>query len=275
VPGGLEAGRVFAEACMGGLGCVALSQFTLGNWWLPALTVATDHPALACLGAQYAGWMVSHADYFAMGSGPGRALVRAEEALYDELAYRDDSDAGLLCLEGRALPNDEVARYIAGRAGVVPEQLTLLIAPTASLVGGVQVAARVVETALHKLHALGFDPHKVVAGFGTCPVPPIARSDTRAIGRTNDAILYAGQVHLTVRADDAELEQVVPKVPSATSPDYGTPFYETFQRYNGDFYKIDSLLFSPAEIYVTNAVSGRTFHAGQTNADVLRQSFLA
>lgn len=274
VPGGLEAGRIFAEVCMGGLGHLAFNQVAFGDWSLPAITVRSDQPALACMAAQYAGWAVSHGDFFAMGSGPARALVRAEEQLYDELGYRDEARLAVLCLEGRTLPDLEVTEYIAARAGIAATALTVLIAPTASAVGGVQVAARVLETALHKLHALGFDLQQLLWGSGSCPLPPTARSDSRAIGRTNDAILYAGQVYLTVRADDAELEALVPKLPSSTSPDYGAPFYEIFKRYDGDFYKIDSLLFSPAVIAVTNIASGRTFQAGSLNAEVLRRSFL-
>lgn len=273
-PGGLEAGRFFAEICMGGLGKVNFSHLTLDGWWLPALTVYTDRPVLACMGAQYAGWQVNKKDYFAMGSGPARAMIRAEEKLYAEIGYTDPGRVAVLCLEGRTMPPPEIAAYIAERAGVSPEHLTLLIAPTASVVGGVQVAARVVETGLHKLHELGFDLHQILSGVGTCPLPPVAKSDIRAIGRTNDAILYAGQVHYTVRADDAELEQIVARVPASTSKDYGAPFYDTFKGYKFDFYQVDPLLFSPAEIFMTNVVSGRTFHAGQVNVDVLKKSFL-
>ncbi len=273
-PGGLEAGRRFAEVCMAGLGTVTFTHVTLDGWWLPAVAVWTDKPAIACLGAQYAGWAVSKGDYFAMGSGPARAIILAEKELYEDLGYQDEAKVAVLCLEGRTPPTPEVANYIAERAGVAPDALTLLIAPTASVVGSVQVAARVVETGLHKLHEIGFDVHKVLSGFGTCPLPPVAKDDLRAIGRTNDAILYGGQVHYTVRADDDELADVVSRVPSSTSRDYGAPFYETFKGYNFDFYQVDPLLFSPAEIFVTNVVSGRTFHAGQVNVEVLRKSFL-
>jgi methenyltetrahydromethanopterin cyclohydrolase len=274
VPGGLEAGRLFAEACLGGLGSVSFTHLTVDGWWLPGLTVRSDHPTLACMGAQYAGWAINKNDYFAMGSGPARALVRAETKLYDELGYSDPAKNAVLCLETRTLPPLDIAAFIAERAGVVPEKLTLLVAPTASPVGSVQIAARVVETGLHKLHELGFDLHQVLTGFGTCPLPPIAKNDMRGIGRTNDAVLYGGQVHYFVRADDDELAELTPKVPSSTSSDYGEPFYDTFKRYKFDFYQIDPLLFSPAEIFVTNVASGRTFHAGQTNGEVLKQSFL-
>jgi methenyltetrahydromethanopterin cyclohydrolase len=275
VPGGLEAGRIFAEVCMGGLGAVSFTHLTfLKDWWLPALKVQTDQPKLACMAAQYAGWSVSKDDYFAMGSGPARALIRAEEELYDELGYTDEAKVAVLCLETGAIPTPKIADYIAERAGVKPEALTLLAAPTACTVGSVQVAARVVETGLHKLHELGFDLGKILNGFGTCPLPPVAKSDIRAIGRTNDAILYGGQVYYTVRADDEELEELAPRVPASTSKDYGAPFYDTFKGYKFDFYQVDPLLFSPAEIFMTNVVSGRTFHAGQVNPEVLQKSFL-
>jgi methenyltetrahydromethanopterin cyclohydrolase len=61
-------------------------------------------------------------------------------------------------------------------------------------------------------------------------------------------------------------------LPSLTSSDYGTPFYDIFKRYDNDFYKIDPLLFSPAEVWLTSATTGRTFHAGQVNVAVLRAS---
>jgi methenyltetrahydromethanopterin cyclohydrolase len=274
VPGGLDAGIAFSEIGMGGLGNVALTHVTLDGWWLPGLIVSTDRPAVSCMAAQYAGWAVSVGDYFAMGSGPARSKVLAETSLFEELDYACPSSFAVLCLETNTLPTVEIADHIAEKAGVEPENLTMLVAPTACLVGSVQVVARVVETGLHKLHEIGFDVHKVISGVGTCPLPPIAKSDVRAIGRTNDAILYGGQVYYTVDAEDEELEELVPKVPASTSSDYGAPFYDTFKGYDYDFYKIDPLLFSPAEIFVNNVKSGRTFHAGAVNVDVLKQSFL-
>lgn len=274
VPGGLDAGIVFAEICMGGLGNVSLTHVTLDDWWIPGLIVNTDYPALSCMASQYAGWVVSKDDYFAMGSGPARSKVLAETTLFEKLGYECPSNVAVLCMESSTPPSAEIADHIADKAGVKPENLTLLVAPTACLVGSVQVVARVVETGLHKLHEIGFDLHKIISGSGTCPLPPIAKSDLRAIGRTNDAILYAGQVYYTVDAEDEELEELVPKVPSSTSSDYGAPFYDTFKGYDYDFYKVDPLLFSPAEIFVNNINSGRTFHAGAINAEVLKKSFL-
>jgi methenyltetrahydromethanopterin cyclohydrolase len=113
---------------------------------------------------------------------------------------------------------------------------------------------------------------RVVSAMGTAPLPTTARSDVRAIGRTNDCILYGGQARFTVRAEDAELAELAGRLPASASADYGTPFYDIFTRYGHDFYKIDPMLFSAAEVWLTSATSGRTFHAGRLDPDVLRAS---
>jgi methenyltetrahydromethanopterin cyclohydrolase len=272
VPGGLEAGRRFAEITMGGLGSVAFTPLVLDGRSLPGLTVVTDHPALACLASQYAGWRIDRDGYFAMASGPGRALIRAED-LYDDLDVDERAGTAVLCLETRDQPPEEVSAWVADRAGVAPSDLTLLFAPTASLAGGVQVAARIVETALHKLHEIDFDVRRVVSGFGTCPLPPVARNDGEAIGRTNDAVLYGGQVELTVDAPDDDLEAIVDRVPSSASEDHGEPFGSILEKAGWDFYKIDPLLFSPAEVRLMSVESGRSFHAGSVELEVLERSF--
>jgi len=86
--------------------------------------------------------------------------------------------------------------------------------------------------------------------------------------------LYGGQAHYTVNADDVELAELVPRIPASASKDYGTPFYDIFKRYDGDFYKIDPLLFSPAEVWLTSVQSGKTYHAGHINPEVLRASLV-
>ena len=178
----------------------------------------------------------------------------------------------MLVLEARQLPTDEVAAYVAAKAKLSPAQLTFVVAPTASLAGGTQISARILETGLHKMETLGFDVRNVVSGFGTAPLPTLAKNDLRGIGRTNDCILYGGQAHYVVRGDDTELADLAAQLPANASKDYGMPFYEIFERYDKDFYKIDPLLFSPAEVWLTSATSGRSFHAGGVNIEVLRHS---
>jgi methenyltetrahydromethanopterin cyclohydrolase len=271
-PGGFAAGRVLAQLCMGGLGHVEYATLAIDgeNW--PGVQVWTDHPAECCMASQYAGWAITPDGYFAMGSGPLRAKARVEKELFEKLGYAEDASRGVLVLEGRTLPTDAVAEWVGKKAGLTAKQITFVIAPTASVAGGVQIVARVLETGLHKMETLGFDVRRVVSAIGTAPLPPTAKNDMRAIGRTNDCVLYGGQARYIVRADDDELEALAPRIPSSSSSDYGTPFFEIFKRYDNDFYKIDPLLFSPGEVWLTSASSGRTFHAGRLNADVLRTS---
>ena len=270
--GGLNAGRALAELCMGGLGHVAFAPITIGGQSWAGVQVWTDHPAAACMASQYAGWAIDPEGFFAMGSGPLRAKARVERELFAKLAYGEESARGVLVLEGRVLPTQSVAAWVAAKAGVETKDITFAVAPTASVAGGVQIVARVLETGLHKMDTLGFDITRVRSAIGTAPLPPVAKNDLRAVGRTNDCILYGGQARYVVDAADEELAALAARLPAACSSDYGTPFYDIFKRYDNDFYKIDPMLFSPGEVWLTSAASGRTFHAGKLDPDVLRVS---
>ena len=273
-PGGYAAGLALAEICMGGLGHVDYTPVLIGREAWPGVHVWTDHPAVSCMASQYAGWAIQVDKYFAMGSGPLRAHARVERELFARLGYAETARRGVLVLETRSAPTEAVAAWVGAKAGLAPAQLTFVVAPTASLAGGVQITARILETGLHKMDTLGFDLTKIVSGIGTAPVPPVAKNDLRGIGRTNDCILYGGRARYTVNAEDAELAELVPKIPASASKDYGTPFSDIFQRYGGDFYKIDPLLFSPAEVWLTSVQSGKTYHAGRLNPEVLRASLV-
>jgi methenyltetrahydromethanopterin cyclohydrolase len=270
--GGLQAGLGFAAVCMGGLGRLDLVPVVVGAQTWPGIGVAVDQPAAACLAAQYAGWKLEHGDFFAMASGPGRALARAED-LFEELAWREQADRAVLCLETRQEPPVEIVDKVAQRCGLASSELTFLIAPTASVCGSVQISARVVETALHKLHELGVDPARVRNGWGCCPIAPVAKNDPAAIGRTNDAVLYGGTVHLWIEGDDDEVADLARRLPSAASDAFGTPFGELLAAANWDFYEIDPMLFSPAAATLTSTESGRVHHGGGLAPEVLERSF--
>jgi methenyltetrahydromethanopterin cyclohydrolase len=272
--GGLQAGLAMARVCLAGLAEVTLAPGQLIDPPGPLVQVHTDHPVLACMASQYAGWQVSAGKFFGMGSGPMRAVYGKEE-LFDRIPGREPSDVAVGVLETHKLPGDEVTAYLADRLNLPPARLTLLAAPASSQAGNVQVVARSVETAMHKLYELKFDIGQIVSGYGAAPLPPTAPDFLGAIGRTNDAILYGGRVVLWVRADDDQLAEVGPKVPSSASPDHGAPFAEIFARYQQDFYKIDPLLFSPAVVTFHNLRSGRSHTFGRIEQDVLRRSFLA
>jgi methenyltetrahydromethanopterin cyclohydrolase len=270
--GGLEAGLGFAGACMGGLGRVDPVPVSVGERTWPGVGVSVDAPAAACLASQYAGWKLEDGDFFAMASGPGRALARAED-LFEELAWREQAKQAVLCLETGEAPPAEVVGKVAERCGVEASAITFLIARTASVCGSVQISARVVETALHKLHELGVDPARVRHGWGCCPVAPVAKSDPAAIGRTNDAVLYGGTVHLWIEGADDEVADLARRLPSSASEAFGTPFGELLEAADWNFYDIDPLLFSPAAVTLTSTESGRAHHGGGLAPDVLERSF--
>jgi methenyltetrahydromethanopterin cyclohydrolase len=270
--GGLQAGLAFAAACMGGLGRTDPVPVVVGERTWPGVAVSVDEPAAACLAAQYAGWKLEHDDFFAMASGPGRALARAED-LFDELAWREQASQAVLCLETRQDPPAEIVEKVAERCGVEASAVTFLIAPTASVCGSVQISARVVETALHKLHELGVDPARVRHGWGCCPIAPVAKNDAAALGRTNDAVLYGGTVHLWVEGPDDEVAELAAKLPSSASEAFGKPFGELLEAANGNFYEIDPMLFSPAAATLTSTESGRAHHGGGLAPEVLERSF--
>jgi methenyltetrahydromethanopterin cyclohydrolase len=269
VVGGLGAGRRLAEICLAGLGRVDLVPGLDGGL---CVFVQTDQPIAACMASQYAGWQITGEKYFAMGSGPMRAAA-AREPLFLHIGYTERPQRVVGVVEASKLPPAAVCHRIAEQCQVAPSDLTLAIARTSSLAGCLQVVARSVETALHKLHELGYDLKNIVSAFGTAPLPPVAATDISAIGRTNDAVLYGGQVTLWVHDTDERLQEIGPKVPSSASRDFGEPFAAIFERYSRDFYKIDPHLFSPARITFINLSTGQTHRFGNPRPDILSRSF--
>jgi methenyltetrahydromethanopterin cyclohydrolase len=270
--GGLQAGIELARICMSGLATIAIENGDLSGRTWAHVTVRTDWPVAACLLSQYAGWQVAAGKFFAMGSGPMRA-VAGNEAVFGELSYREPPETAVGVLESGKLPDEAVVRLLCEKLRITPERLTLCVARTASFAGTVQVVARSVETALHKLHELKFDVSRVRSGFGTAPLPPVATNDLAAIGLTNDAILYGASVNLWVTGDDESISEVGPRVPSSASAQHGAPFRQLYAEAGGDFYRIDPMLFSPAEVTFQNLSTGSVFRFGSHEPGVLSRSF--
>lgn len=270
--GSLEAGRRVAEICMAGRAHVQFVPLAERYGSTVGVHVTTDDPVNACLASQYAGWRLATENYFAMGSGPMRAAAAAED-LIRQLGVVETSDMAIGVLEASGFPPAELTKSIARRCDVELRRLTLLVARTSSLVGTIQIVARSVETALHKLHELGFDVWRVVSAAGVAPLPPSGGDDLTALGRTNDAILYGAHVTLWLTGDDASIAAIVERVPSVASPDYGRPFLDLFQSRGGDFYRLDPLLFSPARIVLINLHTGKRWTAGDIQEDLLATSF--
>jgi methenyltetrahydromethanopterin cyclohydrolase len=274
--GSIAAGLKIAEICMGGLGLVELVPGGATPRWPWTIVARSSDPVTACLASQYAGWKLAHGEgkdaFLALASGPARALAR-KEPIFQDLSYRDSAATATLVMESSRPPPSPVVDKVARDCNVAPERLTIIYAPTQSLAGATQIVARALEVALHKAHQLKFPIERIVDGMGAAPLAPPHPSAVTAMGRTNDAIVYGGRVHLYVTGAANDAHALANELPSEGSRDYGRPFAEIFKRAKGDFYAIDPLLFSPAEVVVTALETGETFRKGHVDASLLDASF--
>ncbi|MCJ7648073.1 MAG: methenyltetrahydromethanopterin cyclohydrolase [Candidatus Lokiarchaeota archaeon] len=281
-------GKLVGEICMGGLGNVEFSSYDLDGHYIPSVNVYTSEPVISCMASQLAGWSVKlkkevekdgkmkkKVIFQSLGSGPARAKSKTEK-LFDEINYTDDSDCAIIVFETDKLPNSEVMEIVATKSGVSPRDTYAVCAPTACLTGSIQVAARIVETGIHKLHEIHFPLEVLKDGFGTTTIAPIAKDDLGAMGRTNDSISAAGLTYYTIDVDkekETELFELLKKAPANTSPSYGKPFLETFKAADYDFYKIDPGLFAPAKYTMTNVRTGKSITVGEVNHELLKLSY--
>ena len=272
VPGSYEAGRLLVEACLAGHGKVSIGDVELDRMRFKSLQVDVESPALACLGSQMAGWKIEVGAYCALGSGPARALARKPHSIYDELGYEERSETAILVLEAESLPSDDVAEHVASACGISPRDLYLLVAPTSSIAGSIQIAGRSVEAVLHKLHRLKFDLSAVLRGRGISPIAPVVSEKWTMMGLVNDFLLGAGQVELEVDVGGRNLSELIRRVPASSSPAYGRPFLEILREARFDFYKVDPDLFSVAKVVMVDAHSKRRYEAGKVDAKLLDSS---
>ncbi len=274
--GNIEAGRIISEICLGGLGRVhILNTFQAPEWPL-TVHVNSNDPVIACLGSQYAGWSLSSKEegvkFNALGSGPGRALA-LKEALFKDINYSDKNDKTCIVMEVDYFPPKDIVEKIEKDTGVKAENITIILTPTSSIAGNLQVVSRVLEVALHKAHELKFPMNEIIEGFGSAPIPPTSPEFLTAMGRTNDAIIFAGVTQLFVNTSDDMAKDLCNKMPSSTSNDYGKPFADIFKDYEYDFFKIDGNLFSPSKVIISNMKTGNTFTSGDIDSELMKKSF--
>ncbi len=281
-------GKLVGEICMGGLGTVEFSSYNLDGHYIPSVNVYTSEPIISCMASQLAGWnvklkkevekegqMKKKVIFQSLGSGPARAKSKVEK-IFEEFDYTDDSNCAVIVFETYKLPNEEVMGIVASKCRVDPNNTYAVCAPTTCLTGSIQVAARIVETGIHKLHEIKFPIDIINDGFGTTTIAPIAKDDLGAMGRTNDSISAAGLTYYTINVEkdkEEELFELLKKAPANTSQSYGKPFLETFKAANYNFYDIDPGLFAPAKYTITNIKTGKSLTVGKVNHELLKQSY--
>ncbi|MCQ8905156.1 MAG: methenyltetrahydromethanopterin cyclohydrolase [Methanothermobacter sp.] len=277
VDGSIKAGELYTGVCLGGLADVGISipGDLSERFALPSVKIKTDFPAVSTLGAQKAGWSVSVGDFFALGSGPARALSLKPAETYEEIGYRDDADVAILTLEADKLPGEDVTDMIAEECDVAAENVYVLVAPTSSLVGSIQISGRVVENGTYKmLEALHFDVNKVKYAAGIAPIAPVDPDSLKAMGKTNDAVLFGGRTYYYIESEEGDdIKSLAENLPSSASEGYGKPFYDIFREADYDFYKIDKGMFAPAEVVINDLRTGEVFRAGFVNEELLMKSF--
>jgi len=274
--GNMEAGRIISEICLGGLGRVHILNTLQNQEWPLTVHVNTNDPVISCLGSQYAGWSLSSKEegskFNALGSGPARSLA-LKEPLFKDIEYSDNSEKTCIVMEVDSFPPNDIVEKISNDTKVHAKNLTIIITPTSSVAGNIQVVSRVLEVALHKAHELKFPMNEIIEGFGSAPIPPTSPDFLTAMGRTNDAIIFAGITQLLVNTTDENAEDLCKKMPSSTSNDYGKPFADIFKDYEYDFFKIDANLFSPSKVIVSNMNTGNSFISGSVDSALMKKSF--
>jgi len=176
-------------------------------------------------------------------------------------------------MEVDCFPPKDIVEKIEKDTGVKAENITIILTPTSSIAGNLQVVSRVLEVALHKAHELKFPMNEIIEGFGSAPIPPTSPEFLTAMGRTNDAIIFAGVTQLFVNTSDDMAKDLCNKMPSSTSNDYGKPFADIFKDYEYDFFKIDGNLFSPSKVIISNMKTGNTFTSGDIDSELMKKSF--
>ena len=275
--GSIKGGELFTKICLGGISDVGISiPGDLSDIIaMPAVKVKTDFPALSTLGSQKAGWKISVNDYYAIGSGPAQAHKFKDDKIYEITNYKEESDIAVITLEADKLPDEEVAQYIADECGVDVANVTILVAPTSSLVGSIQIGGRAVENGVYKMYeVLNFDVTKITYAAGITPICPVDPDTLKAMGKTNDAIIFGGRTYYYIEPDEGgSLEELAINLPSSASERYGKSFIELFEEVNYDFYKMPKDVFAPAEVIVNDMVTGEMFHTGYIDLERLKKSF--
>lgn len=282
--GSWQAGRYFTLVTVGGLGDVSFESFMLAaapstaaepstTVRLPAVRLMVDRPMEACMGCQVAGWRLVDEPDAPILAGPARTLNTPPDYHVRLSGYRDHAHEGVVTVQMSRPVTDDMALVMAKACDLAPENLFILASRHACLVSTIQVPARGIETAMHRLALEGFDLGCIQHAFCTGPIPPLVDDELSSMGRINDALYYGGEVFLYVDASDDLLEMVVPKVVSEVSPLARRSFAELYRDAGYDFHAIPLDAHTPAVLHMTNVNSGRTFSAGHFDYEVLQRSF--
>ena len=268
VDGGVEAGVLLAEIQTAGLSTITTRMGRVDGAPVPHVELSTDHPGVALLCSQKAGWELDFDFFDGLGSGPARALV-GQETEFEAVGYYDEFDLTVLAVESIELPDDRIAGHVADLAGVEESGVFMPTFALGSIAGSVASGARAPEMAVWQLFEAGYSPDDVLSVSGSAPVAPVGYDESEAMARTNDALAYGGEVHLTVTENDADAFE---SITSSAGEEFGRPFGDIFEAHDWDFEALPESVFGPAAATV-DVVDGPTYRLGERDEELLAQSF--
>ncbi|MCJ7823562.1 MAG: methenyltetrahydromethanopterin cyclohydrolase, partial [Anaerolineales bacterium] len=215
-------------------------------------------------------------EFAPVASGPVRAKANVDRWA-QRVDYEDPSDYVLMQMQTRRMPDDETLEFVAESCGIPMANLTVMVAPSASLVGSVQVCSRSFEQCIISLaRNSSFDISTIVYGYGSAPVAPVIKDEVLAMGRINDALVYGGSGGMWLRhPDDEEVRRTAEGLPFSVQAgdDYGKGYAEIYTAYGHSLFDIPARLDSPAKIMMTNMLTGSVFTAGAIDEDVIYRTF--
>jgi methenyltetrahydromethanopterin cyclohydrolase len=285
--GGFEAGILATKVACGGLLEACITETSYGGLTLPTLFMRTDNPALSIAVCQ-SNWFglfpslfaMKKTEYSALSLGPAKALAQEPKEVFDKVDYKDKSDVGVLVLQADNFPDEKVSEYIASKCKISPENLYLVMAPTASVAGSVQVSAHVLEDSLWRLtDYLDYEYSKVKYITGSSPISPVYPEIWRRPGITpDDMIRNAGRIHFYVYSSEGDdLQKIADEMIIEKTQAFGKPFFEILN--SGIFSKgldkktlgREGWTYVIAEAMVTDLRTGKVFKAGKIHADLIRK----
>ena len=226
------------------------------------------------MSCQLSGWALpefkNDAGIVPLISGPVRAIVK-EDKFAKPFSYQDKSEKVVVVLQDKALPSEELTAYIAKKCKVEPENIFILVAPTGSLVGLVNVISRTLETSLWRLHELGFDVNNVISAWGKAPLPPISKDEYTAMIRANTYIYYGGTAGFVVNCKDEDIERIIEDITLSpkTTKQYGIPFSKLLEEAGGNIFNMTEFCHNVTKVNFYNSFTGNTFVYGKNDQKML------
>ncbi|MEM3755298.1 MAG: methenyltetrahydromethanopterin cyclohydrolase, partial [Candidatus Bathyarchaeia archaeon] len=144
--GSLEAGVIISRISLGGLAKVFVLPSSYNEVTFLSTYVSTDNPSIAIFGSQLPLLsLLKIEDYSAIVSGPGKTLIKEPDPrskeLFKKIQYKDKSKMAIFILQTDIIPDERISKYLAKQCRISPKNLYLIITPTNSIVGSIQVSS--------------------------------------------------------------------------------------------------------------------------------------